>query len=239
MDKTAIVRRIDRVARDTLLVDLAMHEPAELDFQSGQFITIDAGTDRGGSRAYSVASRAARKDGFELIVKLVGGGLASRRFSGLHPGDELAFSGPRGFFTLLRRHPGDVVFAVTGVGIAAALPLVGDLLARTDERGRVLFFWGVREQRDLFFTDRLAELEGASDRFELHVCLTKPDAGWRGVHGRILDPILAALPSLEQPTFYAVGNGSMTQALTKALVERGIDRRRQIRTEQFYPVDEP
>ncbi len=238
MEKRASAQRIDRVARETLQLDFSMVAPPRLEFQSGQFITVRAGEGPNANRAYSIASTADRSDGFELVVKLLDGGAASSLLGGLRPGDTLDFTGPRGFFTLLAEHPGDVVFAVTGVGLAAAFPLLVETLRRGQEHGRVLFFWGLRTEADLFWTGRLAEL-ATHARLEQHVCLSQPDAGWPGVQGRITEPILAALPGLVAPTFYAVGNGSMTQALTTALVARGVDRRKQIRTEQFYPVEEP
>lgn len=229
---------MQRVTPETLQVDLSMIEPPRLEFQSGQFITITVGAGPSANRAYSIASTADRTAGFELLVKLLDGGAASAQLAALVPGDSLAFSGPRGFFTLLPEHPGDVVFSATGVGVAAAYPLLVETLRRGSERGRVLFYWGLRSESDLFWTDRLAGL-ASHPRLEQQVCLSRPEAGWIGVHGRITEPILAALPTLVSPTFYAAGNGSFTQSITAALTARGVDRRRQIRTEQFYPVTEP
>ena len=46
--------------------------------------------------------------------------------------------------------------------------------------------------------------------------------------------ILEQLPNLAAPTFYLVGNGAMITELKRELVERGVNRRKQIRTEAFF-----
>ena len=57
--------------------------------------------------------------------------------------------------------------------------------------------------------------------------------------GRITRHVLAAVPTLDRPVFYLVGNGAMIRELRGELEARGIERRRHIKTEVFYPVDEP
>jgi hypothetical protein len=42
------------------------------------------------------------------------------------------------------------------------------------------------------------------------------------------------LPQLVSPTFYLVGNGAMISDVKRELMARGIDRKRQIRTEAFF-----
>jgi len=42
------------------------------------------------------------------------------------------------------------------------------------------------------------------------------------------------LPGLRAPTFYLVGNGAMIADAKRALMDRGVDRKRQIRTEAFF-----
>jgi ferredoxin-NADP reductase len=68
----------------------------------------------------------------------------------------------------------------------------------------------------------------------LHTYLSRPAPGWRGLQGRITPAVLEALPGLTAPTFYLVGNGGMITELKRGLVERGVDRRKQIRTEAFF-----
>jgi ferredoxin-NADP reductase len=49
-----------------------------------------------------------------------------------------------------------------------------------------------------------------------------------------LSGIVDDLPRLAKPTFYLVGNGGMIRDVKAALVERGVDRKKQIRNEAFF-----
>jgi ferredoxin-NADP reductase len=143
-----------------------------------------------------------------------------------------------GFFVLELAHPGDVVFAATGSGIAAALPMIAETLARPSETGRVFLYWGMRDQAELYWLDRLEKL--AHPRLEIHICLSRPEAdlppGGPLQRGRITTPVLEKVPSLAKPIVYLVGNGDMVKELRDGLLASGMDRRRQIRTEVFYPA---
>jgi ferredoxin-NADP reductase len=209
-------------------------EPPRLDFRAGQYLSLDCGLDAQGlpaRRAYSIASPP-HAEHLVICAKLIPGGLASSVLGRLCVGDEIDFTGPTGFFVLDERHAGDVVFGVTGTGIAPVVPMLEELLAR-DEAGRVLLFWGLRTAADAFYRDAIAELAARSPRLEVHVSLTHPEPEWRGEQGRINAKLLAAVPELRAPVFYLVGNGAMIEEVRAALKARGVGRR-QIRTEAFY-----
>src|SRR5205814_399293 len=96
--------------------------------------------------------------------------------------------------------------------------------------------WGMRDERDLYWTERLEELSRRSTRFAYHVCLSRPEGAWGGPAGRITTHVLGGLAGLERPVFYLVGNGDMVRDVKVGLEARGVDRRRQIRTEIFTPA---
>lgn len=227
------------VAPDMLLLDFEMAEPVELLFRAGQFVTLLFGDGATRKRAYSIASSPARKDGFQLLVKLVHDGLASAHFCRLEPGDEIAFVGPSGSFVADAAHAGDAVFAATGSGIAPIIPLCDEVLRRNGEAGRVRLYWGLRNAGDVFWLDRLESLRLLSSRFDFRICVSRPGMGWTGAEGRINQHVLGELPSLDRPVFYLVGNGEMIRELRQALVARGVDRGQQIRVEVFFPEVEP
>jgi hypothetical protein len=64
--------------------------------------------------------------------------------------------------------------------------------------------------------------------------LTAAPPGWAGEGGRITPALVARLPTLAAPTFYLVGNGAMISELKHELTARGVNRKRQIRTEAFF-----
>jgi len=206
-----------------------------LQFRPGQFLSVRVGTDDGGAsvlRSYSIASPPGAPE-LSLILKLVPGGPGSQFFEALKEGERVRFTGPMGFFVLDLSHAGDVIFGATGVGIAPVLPMLDEALARP-ESGRVRLYWGNRDAADLFWLKELDE-RAKNPRFQRKLFLsgTQPP-GWNGGAGRITPAVLADLAQLEKPTFYLVGNGAMIRELRGALVERGVDRKKQIRNEAFY-----
>jgi ferredoxin-NADP reductase len=229
----ATVVESSAIAREVLQLELAIPEP--LVFRPGQFLSLRVGVDGDGNpilRSYSIASSPGR-DRVSLIVKIVDGGAASHWFSAARPGDRVALTGPMGFFVLDLSHAGDVVFGATGVGIAPVLPMLDELLAR-GESGRVMLHWGNRHSDELFWQRELGARKAAHPRFDYRLYLSGADEKWDGPRGRINAGIVEALPSLSQPTFYLVGNGAMIREVKAALVERGVDRKKQIRNEAFF-----
>lgn len=226
------------IAADVVEYRFALEpEDAGLAWRSGQFISISIGQSDDGTpilRSYSLASRP-DGSGFRLVLKLVPGGVASEWFRRLRPGDRVRFTGPMGFFVLdLQPHPGDIVFGATGTGLAPFVPMIEDLLARGDP-GPIHLHFGVRDEADLFWQDELTRLEaGSGGRVRTTISLSRPSDTWAGARGRITPRILDALPALARPTFYLCGNGAMIREVKAGLIERGVDRKRQIRTEAFF-----
>jgi ferredoxin-NADP reductase len=221
------------LARDVVEYRLRVESP--LQFRPGQFISLRVGLDADHNpilRSYSLASSPGSTD-LSLVVKLVPGGTASGWFNQLKTGDQVEFTGPMGFFVLDLQHAGDVVFGATGVGVAPVLPMAREALTRSSERGRVLLFWGNRQPDEWFWRDELTELERDS-RFSVHRFLSGGAPEWAGARGRIVQPICDELSRLVHPTFYLVGNGAMIRDAKAALIERGVDRKRQIRNEVFF-----
>ena len=208
-----------------------MRTPPGLAFRGGQFVSlsVDPSLPR---RSYSIASQSDRPESIRIILRLIEGGPASAYLMGLPPGAIVPMTGPHGFFTLEPQHAGDIVFAATGVGVAAVMPMLGEL-ARQPPTGRRLLTWGVRRQEDLFALDEITELcRIARTTLDLHV--SQPPPAWTGSRGRVTQTVLALHPTLAAPTFYLVGNGAMIDELKQGLVARGVNRKKQIRTEAFF-----
>jgi ferredoxin-NADP reductase len=213
----------------------AMRSPERLDFQAGQFVSIAVGKDARGivlRRSYSIASPSAEGERLRIIVRVIPEGTASGYLMALPLGGEVHMTGPHGFFILDAQHAGDVVFGATGTGVAAVMPMLPEL-GRRPPPGRRYLYWGVRHEEDLFARDEVESLCREADTV-LRLFLTAPPPGWTGGRGRITRAIVDSLPDLESPTFYLVGNGAMIAELKEELVARGINRKRQVRTEAFF-----
>ena len=233
----ASVRAIERIADGVTAFSLALDDADRaLDWRPGQFVSIACGEDAEGNpllRSYSIASAPRNELGeILLIIKLVPGGKASTWLAALSVGARVRFTGPMGFFVNDLAHPGDVVYAATGVGVAPLLPMMRETLARTAESGHVHFFWGVRHEADLFWSREVMSLAGP--RFSSTVHVSQPAGDWQGARGRITTPILELSSRLAQPTFYLCGSGAMITELKTRLVAAGVNRKKQIRTEAFF-----
>jgi ferredoxin-NADP reductase len=214
-----------------------MCSPDRLTFRAGQFVSISVDSESAGGaapprRSYSIASHSSDGNLLRFIIRVMPEGAASHFLMNLPVGGEVNLTGPHGFFVLDAAHAGDVVFGATGTGLAAVIPMLGELAARP-ERGRRFIYWGAREESDLFARAEVEDLAARAGA-QLSIHLTAPGPDWVGSRGRITGAVLDALPSLESPTFYLVGNGAMINELKRELVARGVNRKAQIRTEAFF-----
>lgn len=223
-------------AQATLDLSFDLEAPGRLAFEPGQFLTMFLPNEQSEGptlkRSYSLASAGSPTDVLRFIVRLVPDGAASRAILALPLGATVAFTGPHGYFTLAPEHAGDVVFGVTGTGMAALFPMLTKL-ARQPNKGRRVLFWGLRHEDDVFGLTEVEALCAAAET-SLRLFLSAPSAGSVVSRGRITEPLLDTLPSLQAPTFYLVGNGAMIADLKRELVARGVNRKTHIRTEAFF-----
>jgi len=219
----------------------AMRSPDRLVFRAGQFVSLALPDPAGGEaaeaiprRSYSIASQSDAGDVLRFIIRVIPEGKASDYLMGLPIGAPVNMTGPHGFFVLDPAHTGDVVFAATGTGVAAVMPMLGELARRAPaERRRIVVFWGLRQESDLFAREEIEALAAAANA-ELAIHLTAPGSSWAGGRGRITPALLDRLPGFAAPTFYLVGNGAMITELKRELISRGVNRKTQIRTEAFF-----
>src|SRR3954469_9031846 len=139
-------------------LSFTMRSPERLVLRGGQFVSLSlpapASDDEQPAvaiprRSYSIASQSSTGDVLRFIIRVIPEGKASDYLMGLPIGALVAMTGPHGFFVLDPVHAGDVVFAATGTGIAAVMPMLGELAARPPaERQRVVVYWGLRQQAD-------------------------------------------------------------------------------------------
>jgi ferredoxin-NADP reductase len=222
-------------------LSFAMRDPDRLDFKAGQFVSMaveapSPDADPVPRRSYSIASQSDAGDVLRFIVRVIPDGKASEYLMSIPLGSRVRMTGPHGFFVLDPSHPGDVVFGATGTGIAAVMPMLGELGRRRESAGgtgRCLVLWGMRQEADLFSRQEISQLAARAGA-ELHIFLTAPGDAWADGRGRITPAVLERLPQLVAPTFYLVGNGAMITELKRELVSRGINRKTQIRTEAFF-----
>ncbi len=235
-EKLARVRDLRPIAPDVVELHAECVDPPAWSYRPGQFLSLRIGEGGNLRRSYSLASHPSEGSRFELLVKLLPVGVGSDYVRQLQRRDELHFTGPMGFFVPDLAHDGDVVFVVTGAGIAPVPAMAKEILSRPGEKGRVIVWWGMRHPEDVYWRDRFDALAASSPRFSWTLSLSRPPPGWTGAVGHVTAHVVAEAPALDKPVFYVVGNGDMIREVKAALEALGVNRKKQIRTEVFYPA---
>ena len=170
-----------------------------------------------------------------FIIRVIPEGKASDYLMEMPLGTTVSMTGPHGFFVLDAVHTGDIVFAATGTGIAAVMPMLGELALRpAPRRGRACsIFWGLR-QRIGHLRARRDRAPGGRDRRRAGDPSDRARPGLDGRPGPHHARAARSAAAPAAPTFYLVGNGAMITELKRELISRGVNRKTQIRTEAFF-----
>jgi propane monooxygenase reductase subunit len=216
---TTRVEAVESLTRDIRRLVLTVPDGEEMPFRSGQYVDIRIpGTDE--YRSFSMANLPSDDGRLEFMIKLYPGG----RFSGLldgelKAGDELEVTGPYGVFTL-RDTERPLLFIGGGAGMAPILSLLRSM-ANAGINRPAIYYYGAREEEDLFHLEELIELETQLPGFQFVPALS--DADWHGESGLITDVVDQREPDLAGFDAYLCGPPPMVDAAQEMLVRRGID----------------
>jgi propane monooxygenase reductase subunit len=216
------VEAIEPLTRDIRRLVLSV-EDGEMPFRCGQYVDIHIpGTDE--IRSFSMANLPSDDGRLEFMIKLYPGG----HFSGLladgalQAGDELQVTGPYGVFTL-RDTDRPLVFIGGGAGMAPILSLLRSMAEKGISRPAV-YYYGAREEQDLFHLEELAELQAMLPGFRFVPALS--DAEWAGETGLITDVVDRLEQELAEVDAYLCGPPPMVDAAQELLLSRGVDEAR-------------
>jgi propane monooxygenase reductase subunit len=131
-------------------------------------------------------------------------------------------TGPYGVFTL-RDTDRPLVFIGGGAGMAPILSLLRLMVEEGVDRPAV-YYYGAREEQDLFHLDELVELEAALPNFRFVPALS--DAEWEGETGLVTDVCERNEPDLGQVDAYLCGPPPMVDAAQEMLMRLGVDESR-------------
>jgi len=221
---TAQVESIKNLTHDVRQLDLRLIEPKTITFKPGQFISFEMPHPQTGrlvTRPYSIASQPSRSDVITLLLNLVLGGPGSTYLFNLKESEKTHFKGPAGNF-YLREDPGrELLFIVTGTGIA---PIRSMLLANAEcpDLRTATLLWGLRSQRDLYYQEELAQLTRRTPSLTAVTTLSRPDPGWSGSSGRVLRLIEKRIASVKNLAVYLCGNSAMIADATSLLQKKGL-----------------
>jgi ferredoxin-NADP reductase len=206
-------------------IEAVFQPQGPVSFQAGQYLVVEVGKNEKNQpirRSYSL-SNAPGPEGakqLDICVKMVPGGLGSQYLSSLKPGDEVTYLGPLGKFVVSKEPAKEYVFIATGTGLSPCLSILLEQLPKGDQTPMRLY-WGLRNEDDLYYHDRLRELESRYANLKVTVCLSQPQSGWDGHKGRVTRFIDEEVRPQAGSEYYMAGNGAMIEEVKKLLMDRG------------------
>jgi propane monooxygenase reductase subunit len=218
----ARVEAIEPLTRDIRRLVLSVVD-GEMPFRSGQYVDIGIpGTDD--SRSFSMANLPSDDGRLEFMIKLYPGGVFSSLLADgvIQVGDELDVTGPYGVFTL-RDTERPILFIGGGAGMAPILSLLRLMVEQGVERPAV-YYYGAREEEDLFHLEELAALQTALPSFRFVPALS--DSEWEGETGLITDVVERSEQGLDGVDAYLCGPPPMVDAAQEMLMRLGVDEAR-------------
>ena len=226
-----------KIARHVYLFRFHCLSPRKISFKPGQYLILKVPTKDGlVSRLYSIASTP-DKDWFELIIKLINGGIASRYFNNLSLEKTVIFYGPAGLFTWQNNFKKKTLVA-TGTGIVPFWSILSTLSEKKRRIPPTYLFWGLANFEDIFF-ERLIKNRAEEDaNFHYQICLSQAksvEKKRKGIYfGRLTKPLIDHLKREEnnQNEFYLCGRHLIVEALKTLLLKKGI-KKDQIFFEKF------
>ena len=212
------------LSRDILEVDLDMHQPPDLSFEAGQWISVPFGPKN--VRAYSIASTPRSSRRITLCADVAPGGIGSAWFRGLAVGQTVEFKAPFGGFVFRRDDPRRPLFVAEEIGIVPIRSMLADLDETGFELRATLLCWG-RDPSWLPYHQEFLALARRRPGFAYHPMVVSEGAGDVGV---ALDALVSDARDL---VAYVSGGGAMIDLVRGVLMAKGLDRK-SVRWEKFW-----
>jgi ferredoxin-NAD(P)+ reductase (naphthalene dioxygenase ferredoxin-specific) len=219
------------LTHDIKQLELAVEAGGPYSFSAGQHAKLKFGPGIP-ERSYSMANRA-EEGRLEFFVRLMPRGQASGYvFTSLHLGDAVTVSGPLGNAYLRESHRGPMLAVAGGSGLAPILSIVETALAADPDR-RIHLYFGVRDERDVFFESRLVELARRHPNLALNVVLSQPSGATSRRAALVSDAVEADFSLLDGFKAYLAGPPPMVEALQSTLTTKGMALR-DVHADAFY-----
>ena len=187
-------------------------------------------------RAYSMANYPEEKGIMKFNIRIASpppgtnyppGKMSSYLFT-LKPGDKITIFGPFGEF-FAKDTDAEMVFIGGGAGMAPMRAHIFDQLLRLHTKRKITFWYGGRNQRELFYVEDFDKLQEEFPNFTWHVALSDRDIkDWDGytgfIHNVLYEHYLKDHPAPEDCEYYMCGPPMMNAACTQMLEDLGVER---------------
>ena len=236
MPKKIVEMRIQSVKMelpDTKTIRLQWPEGYDVEFKTGQFITLYWPDTPRYKRAYSLSSCALDRGYFEVTVKR-DGKMGTRIVDWAKEGDTMFVIPPTGRFLPVWEADEHLLCVAGGSGVTPFRGFVREA-TRTHQTTKITILYSVRATNDIIFNEEFRELETANPRFQFLVTCTRlaKDDPWPGRRGRInASWIKEQAADLSNTVFYACGPTSLVESTETMAQEIGMPKNR-IRLEKW------
>ena len=198
---------------DVKTIRLKWPEGYDVDFKTGQFITVYWPDTPGYKRAYSLSSCALDKGFFEVTVKR-DGKMGTRIVDWAKEGDTLFVIPPVGKFLPVYEDDMHLICIAGGSGVT---PFRGFVREATERKlgTKITVMYSVRTTDDIIFNEEFRDLEKQNPNFKFHVTCTRlaDENPWIGRRGRITpDWVKTFIHHREKTMFYACGPTALVDA---------------------------
>lgn len=216
---TTRLRETKSIAKD--MVEIQLEKPSGFSYIAGQFIQfLIPDKDKGNiaRRAYSLSSHP-NLPYLEICIKLLPGGLASTYFQQATRITDIQFVGPQGRFICSTSNTPHT-FIATGAGLGPIMGILTDELINKKNQSPITLCFGIRNEEDIFWIDRISYLTKKFPNFTATVTLSQGSLAWNGSRGRVTDHI-SAHPTPGQ--YFLCGSPDMVKDVRECLLARGVD----------------
>lgn len=197
---------------DAKTIRLKWPEGYDVDFKTGQFITLYWPDTPNYKRAYSLSSCALDRGFYEVTVKR-DGKMGTRIVDWAKAGDRMFVIEPTGKFLPVFEPNKHLICIAGGSGVTPFRGFVRDATRRKLET-RITVLYSVRTTNDIIFADEFHKLELENPKFNFFVTCTRlhPEDPWTGRRGRITPEwIKENIQDLPNTVFYACGPNEMVE----------------------------
>ena len=197
---------------DTKTIRLKWPEGHDVDFKTGQFITVCWPDTPNYKRAYSLSSCALDRGYYEITVKR-DGKMGTRIVDWAKVGDKMGVLPPVGKFLPVYEPDKHLICIAGGSGVTPFRGFVREATRRKLET-KITVLYSVRTTNDIIFNDEFHKLQLENPQFNFFVTCTRlhPADSWTGRRGRITaDWIKEYIGDLANTVFYACGPNELVE----------------------------
>jgi ferredoxin-NADP reductase len=201
-------------------VTLRHVQPEQLSFLPGQFITVMVGERT--YRTYSICSDYKDISSLKIIAAVGHEGVGANYLKNAQVGQSVQFIGPSGLFRLNEPLSNEISMFATGTGIAPFIPMIIKL-SDTAYRGKINLYFGIRNEKEIFYEQFLQSISSTLPFFDLKIHLSQPETPITKSHykyGRITQVLAKELNPNGQ--YYICGHPEMVDEVRTGLILKQI-----------------